>query len=175
MAVGRGALSLGKRVLGKWKNKKASNKKKRVDLDVDANISAPAAGAASSAGQNQSQPSSRNYNLGQLKPKTGSSWENKADSQASQRMRDQRLSRQSQSAMLKENSVVSTLKSMIDNNVQEQTVTINEQEININNTVAKKIMLVYESVNKTNQKKMEQMLNESATSFNKVLTFALRQ
>ena len=72
-------------------------------------------------------------------------------------------------------SVLSTIKDMVDNGITEQTVTINEQEININNTVAKKIMLIYESVNSTNKKKMEKMLNESAASFNKVLTFAIRQ
>jgi hypothetical protein len=72
-------------------------------------------------------------------------------------------------------SVITTLQNMIDNNINEQTVSINEQEININNTVAKKIMYVYESVNSTNKKKMEKMMNESAESFTKVLTFAIRQ
>lgn len=72
-------------------------------------------------------------------------------------------------------SVIAQLKEMVTNDIQESTLAFNEQEININNTVAKKIVLVYESVNNKNKKKMEQMLNESATSFNKVLTFALRQ
>jgi hypothetical protein len=64
---------------------------------------------------------------------------------------------------------------MVDSNVPEQKLTINEQEININSTVAKKILYVYESVNSTNKKTMEKMLSESAESFNKVLTFAIRQ
>jgi hypothetical protein len=74
-----------------------------------------------------------------------------------------------------ESSVLSTIKSIVENNIPEQTIQFNENEITINNTVAKKLLNVYESVNKTNKKKMEQMLNENATSFNKVLTFAVRQ
>lgn len=77
-------------------------------------------------------------------------------------------------AQMNEN-VVFILKDMVDNNITEQTLVINEKEININNTVAKKIVHVYESVNSTNKKKMEKMLNESAESFTKVLTFAIRQ
>jgi hypothetical protein len=72
-------------------------------------------------------------------------------------------------------SVIDTIKNMVTNNIQETKLSFNEQEITINNTVAKKLLSVYESVNKTNKNKMEQMLNESATSFNKVLTFAVRQ
>ena len=78
-------------------------------------------------------------------------------------------------ATIKESNVLDTIKSIVENNVSEQTIRFNENEITINNTVAKKLLNVYESVNKTNKKKMEQMLNESATSFNKVLTFAVRQ
>lgn len=74
-----------------------------------------------------------------------------------------------------ESNVLDTIKSIVENNISEQTIRFNKNEISINNTVAKKLLNVYESVNKTNKKKMEQMLNESATSFNKVLTFAVRQ
>jgi hypothetical protein len=72
-------------------------------------------------------------------------------------------------------SVIDTIKNMVTNNIQETKLSFNEQEITINNTVAKKLLTVYESINKTNKKKMEQMLNENATSFNKVLMFAVRQ
>lgn len=78
-------------------------------------------------------------------------------------------------ATIKESNVLDTIKLIVENNVSEQIIRFNENEITINNTVAKKLLNVYESVNKSNKKKMEQMLNESATSFNKVLTFAVRQ
>ena len=97
-----------------------------------------------------------------------------ADPYATRRERTRQTDLQSQQAMMREN-VLSTLKTMVNEDIKEQTVTVNEQQININNTVAKKIVLIYESVNSTNKKKMEKMLNESAASFNKVLTFALRQ
>jgi len=78
-------------------------------------------------------------------------------------------------ALRTESNVLNTIKSIVENDISEQTIRFNKNEITINNTVAKKLLNVYESVNKTNKKKMEQMLNESATSFNKVLTFAVRQ
>jgi hypothetical protein len=85
------------------------------------------------------------------------------------------LNTKAQQAMTNESNVLDTIKSIVENDISEQTIRFNENEITINNTVAKKLLNVYESVNKTNKKKMEQMLNESATSFNKVLTFAVRQ
>ena len=80
-----------------------------------------------------------------------------------------------QQSVANESNVLDTIKSIVENDIQEQTIRFNENKITINNTVAKKLLNVYESVNKTNKKKMEQMLNESDTSFNKVLTFAVRQ
>jgi hypothetical protein len=77
--------------------------------------------------------------------------------------------------MVNESNVLNTIKSIVENNIPEQKIQFNENEITINNTVAKKLLTVYESINKTNKKKMEQMLNESASSFNKVLMFAVRQ
>jgi len=89
--------------------------------------------------------------------------------------RDERIRQRQLRALTTNESVIDTIKNMVTNNIQETKLSFNEQEITINNTVAKKLLSVYESVNKTNKKKMEQMLNESATSFNKVLTFAVRQ
>jgi hypothetical protein len=71
-------------------------------------------------------------------------------------------------------SVYHTIQNMLENNITEKEIVIGEQAITINNTVAKKIVSLHESMNKKNKKKMEEMLNESATSFNKVLTFAVR-
>ena len=76
---------------------------------------------------------------------------------------------------IKESNVLDTIRSIVENNITEQKIQFNENEITINNTVAKKLLTVYESINRTNKKKMEQMLNEDATSFNKVLMFAVRQ
>jgi hypothetical protein len=108
-----------------------------------------------------------------LKPSTGNAWD-KQQRDISPALR-QRLNQANMRMMQQNESVVDTLKHMLDNDISEQTLSINEQEININNTAAKKIMYVYESVNATNKKKMEKMLNESAESFTKVLTFAIRQ
>jgi hypothetical protein len=134
-------------------------------------------GGGSGSGSNASDsPASRNYDF-KVKPTLGNSFEkNKADPYGARNARRWTLDTQTQQSMIqKESNVLDTIKSIVENDISEQTIRFNENEITINNTVAKKLLNVYESVNKTNKKKMEQMLNESATSFNKVLTFAVRQ
>ena len=134
------------------------------------------AGGGSGSGSNASDSSSTvNHKFGNIN--VVKSGPKRVDPNAAQDQRDKRLNRQAiaQQAMPTESNVLDTIKSIVENDIQEQTVQFNENKITINNTVAKKLLNVYESVNKTNKKKMEQMLNESATSFNKVLTFAVRQ
>jgi hypothetical protein len=70
--------------------------------------------------------------------------------------------------------VLTTIKAMVNENIAEKTIGFGEKEITINNTVAKKIVSVHESMNRQNRKTMENMLNESVDSFNKVITFATR-
>ena len=72
-------------------------------------------------------------------------------------------------------SVITTLKSMINENVSEMQLNISESSIKINTTMAKKVVDVYESLNKDNKKKMEDMLSESVDSFKKILSFSVRQ
>jgi hypothetical protein len=133
-------------------------------------------GGGSGSGSNASDsPASRNYDF-KAKPGLKNSFvDYKAPSDTTIRQTDYQLNKKAQKAMMGESNVLDTIKSIVENDISEQTIRFNENEITINNTVAKKLLNVYESVNKTNKKKMEQMLNESATSFNKVLTFAVRQ
>lgn len=128
-------------------------------------------GSGSNASDKSAPP---NYNFS-AKPTTSNSFATGIKHRFAQQASDEKLNRQAQKAMMGESNVLHTIKSIVENNISEQTIRFNENEITINNTVAKKLLNVYESVNKTNKKKMEQMLNESATSFNKVLTFAVRQ
>lgn len=72
-------------------------------------------------------------------------------------------------------SVISQLKQVSDNNLNEVTIMVDGNNITINSTIANKILSVYESVNNNNKKKIDQMLNESVDSFKKVLSFAVRQ
>jgi hypothetical protein len=133
-------------------------------------------GGGSGSGSNASDKSaSPNYEF-KAKPGLKNSFADyKAPSDTTIRQTDYQLNKKAQKAMMGESNVLDTIKSIVENDISEQSIRFNENEITINNTVAKKLLNVYESVNKTNKKKMEQMLNESATSFNKVLTFAVRQ
>ena len=154
---------------------KGGKGRKRLGLAAAAGAAgAGGAGGGSGNGSNASDSSSTvNHKFGNIN--VVKSGPKRVDPNAAQDQRDKRLNRQSQQTMLKESNVLDTIKSIVENDISEQTIRFNQNEITINNTVAKKLLNVYESVNKTNKKKMEQMLNESATSFNKVLTFAVRQ
>jgi hypothetical protein len=148
----------------------------RLGLAAGLGIGAAGGGGGSGSGSNTSDSSSAvNHKFGNIQ--INKSGPTKVDSDFAQKKRDERLNRlaTTQQGIANESNVLDTIKSIVENNISEQTVRFNENEISINNTVAKKLLNVYESVNKTNKKKMEQMLNESATSFNKVLTFAVRQ
>jgi hypothetical protein len=67
------------------------------------------------------------------------------------------------------------MKQIVENNISSHTIYLNETPITINNRVAKKVVAVYESLNRQNKKKVEKMLNEDALSFKKVINFAVRQ
>lgn len=163
---GRRALGAARRGLGK----------------IGAGIAGLAAGAAASgdqgAGNQSRKPSykldrtSGNYQF-TLKPNISDPFKDRRQSADTVAVRDAQLQRRTSQAMLREN-VLDTIKNMVENNVSEKVINFNEKEITINNTVAKKLYSIYESMNKNNRKKMEEMLNESAVTFNKVLTFAIR-
>lgn len=53
-------------------------------------------------------------------------------------------------------------------------IQIGESQIDMTTKVAKKIIRVYESLNRTNKNKMERMLNENADSFRKAVNFSVR-
>jgi len=70
-------------------------------------------------------------------------------------------------------SVLNTLYNIKEN--EEKAIEIANESVVINNTVANKIIGLYESVNKNNKEKIESMLNESVDSFKKIASFAARQ
>lgn len=113
------------------------------------------------------------YNF-RRRPKVGVSKAASASSAVERWM--ERISRQANQAMLNQQneSVYNTIQNMVENNINEDVISFGKENITINNTVAKKLVSLHESMNKKNKKKMEEMLNESASSFQKILTFAVR-
>ena len=74
---------------------------------------------------------------------------------------------------MQKESVLNALYTINEN--EEKAIEIANESVVINNTVAKKIIGLYESVNKSNKEKIETMLNESIDSFKKIASFAARQ
>lgn len=165
------------------KGKRPTKPKKRrdgIDMDLDPTVVVGGGlGGFGGNGGSSRRSEMPDYKFGNINAKSVSSEPliNRGDTPV-EIERASRLARQSQQAMMRQpvrENVLNTIKNMVNSEISEHVISIDEHEININNTVAKKIMLVYESVNSKNKKKMEKMLNESAASFNQVLTFALRQ
>ena len=120
----------------------------------------------------------QNYNFGNINKTVtyGNSLSNRnKDHNPAQAQRDYQAQKRANQAQAQQyESVYVQLKNMVESEMPSIDISYGDSPITINNTVAKKIVNLHESVNKSNKKKMEKMLNESASSFNKVLTFALR-
>jgi hypothetical protein len=86
----------------------------------------------------------------------------------------QEVAKQRQIFGMKENNI-NTLKQIVENNIQSHTIQIGEETITINKSIAKKVVKLHESLNKTNKNKLERMLNEDITSLTKVINFAIKQ
>lgn len=84
--------------------------------------------------------------------------------------RDEKLYRKS----LQEN-VINQLNHVKSNSLSEHTLNIGNDSIIINNTIAEKIISVYENLNAGNKKKFDKMINESVDSFKKIVNFSVRQ
>jgi hypothetical protein len=76
-------------------------------------------------------------------------------------------------ATVKENKI-SDIQNMLSEGVDAMDLSINGRTITLNNSMAKKIIRVYESVNTKNKKIVESMLNEDLDSFKKLLNFSIK-
>jgi hypothetical protein len=75
---------------------------------------------------------------------------------------------------MQENNII-TFKQIVENNIPSHIIQIGEETITINKSIAKKIVKLHESLNRTNRNKLERMLNEDITSLTKVINFAIKQ
>jgi hypothetical protein len=72
-------------------------------------------------------------------------------------------------------SHLSQIKSLVESDAPSVDLTFGEHQISINNRIGKKLLTVYESLNKENKQKVARMLDESVDSFRKVINFVVRQ
>jgi hypothetical protein len=75
--------------------------------------------------------------------------------------------------LAKENKI-SEIQNMINEGMDNMDLSINGRTVTLNNSMAKKIIRVYESVNTKNKKIVENMLNEDLDSFKKLLNFSIK-
>ena len=74
---------------------------------------------------------------------------------------------------MKENKM-SDIRKMVRENVEYKDFYINGRPVTLNTSMAKRILEVYDSVNATNKKLVEGMLNEDMESFKKLLNFSIK-
>ena len=89
--------------------------------------------------------------------------------------RKERERQQYLKSLKESNEVLNTLKKVRKESIKESNLNINGKNIIINNTIAEKILYVYENLNLANKVKMREMLSESVDSFKKVVNFVARQ
>ena len=75
--------------------------------------------------------------------------------------------------LTKENKIAD-IQNMINEDIDTMDLSINGRTVTLNNSMAKKIIRVYESVNTKNKKIVESMLNEDLDSFKKLLNFSIK-
>ena len=174
--VKAGAEALSKTKVGKY----ARVVKRRVGgkLAGAANLAGAAANALGGSGGSSSEDplfkkTSGEYSFGNIKPQISSSQVDPMFTSAGTRSAQQAA--KIQSVAFKESNNLNILKQMVEHNISSHVIHINETPITINNRVAKKVVNVYESLNRQNKKKVKKMLNEDATSFKKIINFAVRQ
>ena len=69
---------------------------------------------------------------------------------------------------------ISDIQNMLNEGNDTMDLSINGRTVTLNNSMAKKIIRVYESVNTKNKKIVESMLNEDLDSFKKLLNFSIK-
>lgn len=75
--------------------------------------------------------------------------------------------------VMREDTQIDVIANLIEHNLEEFTLVAGKDKFKINNTVAKKILEVYEKMNRKNKIRMVEMLSESKESFNKIADFAI--
>jgi hypothetical protein len=132
--------------------RKIRNRKNRRDNDVDVDISSSGSRRGSASSSGSQRPQFKPVPIGgqstlEVRP-------NDAFGQARSRAQDLLYSKQVQETV---------------------ELDLNGNKFELNKSVAAKVQNVYESLNKTNRKKMLRMMNESTESFNKIISFAVGQ
>ena len=69
---------------------------------------------------------------------------------------------------------ITDIQNMLNEGIETMDLSINGRTVTLNNSMAKKIIRVYESVNTKNKKIVESMLNEDLDSFKKLLNFSIK-
>lgn len=155
--IKRGAKKVGK-VLGKAKDALDNNDSKSSPPKED-NVKKRSAGeySFSASGRQQakiSEPQRATADLSNV---------------ASVRQQNRMAWRNIQEGNLKE------IKELAEQKGASKAITIGNDTITINNSIAKKVMKVYEQLNAENKQKLQSMLNENTETFRKAINFVVRQ
>lgn len=108
-----------------------------------------------------------------LKPAEFSKTANTSAPQTSETEASRLQGARRQAKQWNENFEIIRILSAKETNAPEE-ITIGENTISINKRIAKKIVNIYESVNKENKNKIKKMLNEDITEVRKLINFAIK-
>ena len=98
------------------------------------------------------------------------------DTTTSRQKQDATMNRRYMQSMKEDSTIIKDLRNIIKEDTKNtEKLNIRGEKITINNTIAEKVIGLYDSLNRDNKKKMLNMMNESVESFKKVVNFAVRQ
>jgi hypothetical protein len=107
--------------------------------------------------------------------KTHSSWENAPSARPIDQVRQREMIRKdAQASKTVAENKIADIRNMINEGIETKDLYINGRSITLNNSMAKRILEVYDSVNTKNKKIVEGMLNEDLESFKKLINFSIR-
>jgi hypothetical protein len=128
--------------------------------------------AAKGVGDDSSKPTDDLDNTLNRDPhevKTKNTFQYKAPSDATYQAR-----LKAKASSLQENSI-KDLRKMLSEGSSHTTLHINEKDVTLNSSMAKRIVELYDSVNAKNKKQIELMLNEDMASFKKLIQFSIKR
>jgi hypothetical protein len=131
------------------------------------------AGSAASAPEDPFSSATKALGTGLIGSKTGTKSKSSREFAPYRSLTPTQQSRYTANILAKENKI-SEIQNMINEGVDNMNLSINGRTVTLNNSMAKKIIRVYESVNNKNKKIVENMLNEDLDSFKKLLNFSIK-
>jgi len=155
------------------KSGKSPKPKPGADVPVSPSVRVPASAEPPSSPLSDNDPAITRRKPELINPKSGMKSKSSREFAPHSSLTPTQQSKYTANILAKENKI-SDIQNMINEGNETMDLSINGRTVTLNNSMAKKIIRVYESVNTKNKKIVESMLNEDLDSFKKLINFSIK-